>query len=636
MDNRSSVVLNLSAVCMTLLLLHGQVNGDIRSTIAALNRRIADLQVLHNEDFVPGRSWARQLGLYASEVRLNFHGPPEMSLLRDVGLYDNNAFATLWIVTCLLESHTYGTAPAPDPNRLQLAVDAINTFHSKNLPGEAAMDFWPQVYNKTSGVWVQSPENLLQVIQLSENDFPWNTIKTILLDLGLHDLWNDVVTMQELMKDVSNAYRIPPDFDDSSLNLGLGTQLLQLKDSFPLAYQSWASNNTDLQSLQNHLKSYAYRPLSKDNNANTIDPRTYYYMRPFLEKAAKTGDQIALVTTWIQNLAEAREMAMADKGVIMPFFLNNVDVTVAANTLAGITEALLAGMVKPTWFDQDLQRIYLNTTAMIAWAVTSETIFTRPDLVMTYYPSLYNFLWYSSRTLFLLQSNQDKLQDYPDCVKDVQQLLTTTFRYHVTHRLMSSAQTDKEKESFFDDFLGDGDKDILGKPKIHGEDRIFSTGQAVNTLLATWTTFNRTSKKLVWIRETHADVKTLVSQAVSWLEKNTLSGRYKTYNAFFSGSTKGLSSLPFLYPANFLQYVNGTALPPTTNLTRDALFIAGVTGVIDPAEYQKMVDQPHFGYATPTKFEGFNGPETLFPFWSSEPYTYATAMLALAQYDNIA
>eukprot|EP00058_Branchiostoma_floridae_P009045 XP_002594533.1 hypothetical protein BRAFLDRAFT_87756 [Branchiostoma floridae] len=589
MDNRSSVVLNLSAVCMTLLLLHGQVNGDIRSTIAALNRRIADLQVLHNEDFVPGRSWARQLGLYASEVRLNFHGPPEMSLLRDVGLYDNNAFATLWIVTCLLESHTYGTAPAPDPNRLQLAVDAINTFHSKNLPGEAAMDFWPQVYNKTSGVWVQSPENLLQVIQLSENDFPWNTIKTILLDLGLHDLWNDVVTMQELMKDVSNAYRIPPDFDDSSLNLGLGTQLLQLKDSFPLAYQSWASNNTDLQSLQNHLKSYAYRPLSKDNNANTIDPRTYYYMRPFLEKAAKTGDQIALVTTW---------------------------------------------------------RIYLNTTAMIAWAVTSETIFTRPDLVMTYYPSLYNFLWYSSRTLFLLQSNQDKLQDYPDCVKDVQQLLTTTFRYHVTHRLMSSAQTDKEKESFFDDFLGDGDKDILGKPKVRrslchtcrtrGLRRQIEINSAVlngNIWFCHRFAENCTTNV---VRQTHADVKTLVSQAVSWLEKNTLSGRYKTYNAFFSGSTKGLSSLPFLYPANFLQYVNGTALPPTTNLTRDALFIAGVTGVIDPAEYQKMVDQPHFGYATPTKFEGFNGPETLFPFWSSEPYTYATAMLALAQYDNIA
>ncbi|XP_078676657.1 uncharacterized protein LOC144913686 [Branchiostoma floridae x Branchiostoma belcheri] len=326
---------------------------------------------------------------------------------------------------------------------------------------------------------------------------------------------------------------------------------------------------------------------------------------------------------------------MVEKGVLMPYNLNNVDVTVAANTLAGITEALLAGLVhQEKWFDHDVQRIYLNTTAMISWAVTSEAIFTRPDLVMTYYPSLYNFLWYSSRTLFLLQSNQDRLQHYPDCVRDVQQILTATFRDHVTPKLLARAQTDHGQETFFDDFLGDGDKDIFGRPKIHGEDRIFSTAQVVNTLLATWTTFNRTSKKLVWIEETPADVKTLVSQAVSWLEKNTLSGRYKPYNAFFSGSTKGLSSVPFLYPANFVQYLNGSAVPPAANVSFDV--IAGVTGVIDPDEYQKMVEQPHFGYATPTKFDGFNAPENFFPFWSSEPYTYATVMLALAQYDNIA
>ncbi|XP_019646956.1 PREDICTED: uncharacterized protein LOC109487404 [Branchiostoma belcheri] len=623
--------LTLLAVFHVLILLQVQVQGDVRPTIAALNRRIADLQALHDEDVIPGQ--ARQKGLYSSMIRLNVHGPPEVSVLRDMGLYDNNAFATLWIVTCLLESHTYGTAPAPDPGRLQLAVDAVNTFHSKNLPGQSAMDFWPQVYNESGGVWVQSPENLLQVMQLGENDFPWNTIKKVLLGLGLDKLWKDVADMHEVLKDTEHAYRIPPDFDDSFLNLGLGAQLLQLKDSFPLAYRSWASNNTDLQSLQNHLKSYAYRPLSRDNNADTIDPRTYYYMRPFLEKAAREGDEIALVTTWLQNLAELR--VMVEKGVLMPYNLNNVDVTVAANTLAGITEALLAGLVnQEKWFDHDVQRIYLNTTAMISWAVTSEAIFTRPDLVMTYYPSLYNFLWYSSRTLFLLQSNQDRLQHYPDCVRDVQQILTTTFRDHVTPKLLARAQTDRGQETFFDDFLGDGDKDIFGRPKIHGEDRIFSTAQVVNTLLATWTTFNRTSKKLVWIEETPADVKTLVSEAVSWLEKNTLSGRYKPYNAFFSGSTKGLSSVPFLYPANFVQYLNGSAVPPAANVSFDV--IAGVTGVIDPDEYQKMVEQPHFGYATPTKFDGFNGPENFFPFWSSEPYTYATVMLALAQYDNIA
>lgn len=55
----------------------------------------------------------------------------------------------------------------------------------------------------------------------------------------------------------------------------------------------------------------------------------------------------------IQNVDEA--MALSDKGVAMPFFVNNVDVTVAANTVNGLTSALLSGLFKPTDFDSDIQ-----------------------------------------------------------------------------------------------------------------------------------------------------------------------------------------------------------------------------------------------------------------------------------------
>lgn len=48
-------------------------------------------------------------------------------------------------------------------------------------------------------------------------------------------------------------------------------------------------------------------------------------------------------------------MALSDKGVAMPFFVNNVDVTVAANTVNGLTSALLSGLFKPTDFDSDVQ-----------------------------------------------------------------------------------------------------------------------------------------------------------------------------------------------------------------------------------------------------------------------------------------
>ena len=48
-------------------------------------------------------------------------------------------------------------------------------------------------------------------------------------------------------------------------------------------------------------------------------------------------------------------LKLSGKGVAMPFFVNNVDVTVAANTLNGLTSALLTGLFTPADFDSDVQ-----------------------------------------------------------------------------------------------------------------------------------------------------------------------------------------------------------------------------------------------------------------------------------------
>ena len=73
---------------------------------------------------------------------------------------------------------------------------------------------------------------------------------------------------------------------------------------------------------------------------------------------------------------------------------------------------------------------------------------------------------------------------------------------------------------------------LLGKPVNNAEDRIFSTAMAVNTLLYTWRDGTDLSA------ETPLTVSTTIQQLCGWLEKNTLSGEYKPYNAFFSGSVK--------------------------------------------------------------------------------------------------
>ena len=46
--------------------------------------------------------------------------------------------------------------------------------------------------------------------------------------------------------------------------------------------------------------------------------------------------------------------------------------------------------------------------------------------------------------------------------------------------------------------------------------------------------------------------------SVNWLQANILKNKYKKQNAFFSGSVKGYTDLPFWYPANYLKMLNGS------------------------------------------------------------------------------
>ena len=90
--------------------------------------------------------------------------------------------------------------------------------------------------------------------------------------------------------------------------------------------------------------------------------------------------------------------------------------------------------------------------------------------------------------------------------------------------------------------------------------------------------------------------------------------------------------LPFFYPINFMQFLNGSNVPSNiVNLTNEySNLVAGVHSVIPEEEYVEMLKKQHFGMLTPIDFYGYN--QDSFPFWSSEPFTYASSMLALTQY----
>ena len=259
----------------------------------------------------------------------------------------------------------------------------------------------------------------------------------------------------------------------------------------------------------------------------------------------------------------------------------------------------------------------------------------RPDLAQVYYPSHYNFLWYGSRSLFLLENARRAQRTLPDVFSQVYDVLADAYRNDALRYFQENVRSDSAS---YDDFLGINDTNIFGKSAPSGEDRVFSTAQTVNVLLASFTYFNQSNGQLNWIStggqiET---VKAMVNRSVSWLIANTF--QYKPFNCFFSGSVKGFSSLPFWYPANVYQFLNGTNFDPTTfNTKSNSLVdsIVGVTGYINEADYQRMLTETHFNVSTPTTFNGYNVRQGEFPFWSSQPYTHAVTLLALAQWNNL-
>ena len=641
-----------------VILLINSFNFISNDILKELGDKINSFQVLHDQEYKPPFKWAEKRGLFRSDIRINVFGNPVAHEVRSgeiTAIFDNDMFSTGWIITTLLESVLYGKGSIFfDAERLQIALESIGAFNNKNDNNYAhslIRTFWPQIFNSTNNIWQQQPDNIRNVA-LNIEHIPWDSIEKILSILQFKNLIEYAEDFRRLGSESIKAFCIPPDFDDTYLNLGLGATLYKLRNVYPVSYESWIKNNTDIQHLIEVTNKYAYKPFSSDPNENTIDPRTFYFARGFIQQAFKENRPLSLITTWIQNIDEQRKLK--DKSVSMPFSINNVDVTVSANTVYGITSAAIYNINNFTQhFMQNSQIIqtYLNTTKFISWAIKGN-FSDRPDLAQVYYPSTYNFLWYASRTLFLIENEIGKyfyftkigktdeyftsLESVRDILLEAKAYLQDAFENKATQYLLKWKINDGQEKTHFRDFIGLNDTNIFGKPDPKNEDALFSTAQAINILIATWTYQRPETNSLNWKDNTPNDVKNLVQTSINWLTENVLGKKFKSFNAFFSGSVKGFNSLPFWYPANFVQFLNGTSADPDKISTDDlGEVIYGVQGTIEESEFQKMVRQKHFNVSTPIDFIGYNVKENIFPFWSSSPYTYAVCLLALSQFNNI-
>ncbi|KAH9489150.1 hypothetical protein Btru_052324 [Bulinus truncatus] len=213
-------------------------------------------------------------------------------------------------------------------------------------------------------------------------------------------------------------------------------------------------------------------------------------------------------------------------------------------------------------------------------------------------------------------------------------ILKNATQYEMTKTILTQAKTEPTEKNYFDDFLGDADFTRDKKPLNRGEDRIFTTAMAANALIYTWSIYDQTTGKSHWRLGTPGSVLKTITGCVTWLTEHTLDDNYDPWNAFFSGSAKDVQSLPFWYPANRFEFLNGTVIDDWSTIP-NATFVYGVSGYIEPKKYNAMLAQPHFGVSTPLIFPGYNSNSSIFPFWSSASYTYSSTILAVSRFNNI-
>ena len=281
------------------------------------------------------------------------------------------------------------------------------------------------------------------------------------------------------------AFHIPADFDDIFVNLGFGTLLLNYANQtnhLQALFQTWLKNNTNFVEAVALLKKYAYRPQSGTLDSGMVDPRTFLYLREYLyqmEAANRTG---AFAVTWALNLSEDRE---THDSYAMPFNTNNIDLTVCSNVVYGLTAAVLARLGDPgpeEWFDAEIQMIYENTTDLIVWAI-EQNFSGRPDIALTYYPSVFNFYWFTTRTLNLIQSYSARhdgvLPPFP-VLGRVKERLLVAMRNVVTPTVLKMATQDEQgATACFDEFLGGNDRTILGEKKEHNKILLWITNRKI-------------------------------------------------------------------------------------------------------------------------------------------------------------
>jgi len=606
-------------------------DGDHSAMINTLYEKVVSLQCQETIPFKLGEHMYHKKGIYASYIKQNFHGSFQLAEARRIlGCPDNNMFATAWVTSSLLEAYMYTDGPKPNEENIKMTLDALVGHHDHNRKyNNSLMTFWEQKYNATLSYYQSTPFNIVEILDLG-SQLNMTALTIVMDQLGLKSVVGYIRSIIGSRKTYLQAFQIPPDFDDTSVNLGLGSLLYTAKDDFPEAWETWSSQNTNITSVFDALKKYAYRPFDEDRNVNSIDQRTYMWIRKFLEQAKLEGKNVTLVPTWIQNLDELSVEFY--KGVVMPLNINNIDTTVVANTVYAITSSILTGLVTADVLDDPvLESVYHNSSALLAYEINNNMT-DRPDIALLYYPSQVEFDWFVARTFSILDASRRKEALPKPVMENVYQMLKKAVYGEMTKFILYQAKYDQFGRVFCDDFLGNDDINPANNKTLNrAEDRMFTTSMAANALLYTWTTVNETTREVRWRPKTPEIVKRTVKGMVDWLTANVLGEDFDPSNAFFTGSGKGPTTYIYRFPNNVNEYLNGTEVNRTIRCTSNCTTLQCIRGHMDQEEYEAQLVK----MKSPIDFTSFNDYNGYFPYWSSPAYTYSISSMVFSRYDNL-
>ena len=587
----------------------------LRDTITQLVQTLNEEQIKKSTGFFPPISFIEDQGLYKSYVKLNFLGTyPHYLLRKYFSVPDSNMFISNFVSLALIETWELGTIDLPR-DQLELAVNSILNFKDKNDNETDIYTFWLQKMGESK--FTAMPLNLVYGIdafmQFSE------VMKVILDTLGLDDFYKKYIDyFVQMFKIYEVVFKIPSDADDTSVNMALGGKLWLHKDEMQELNNNWTKVNSHLnETIQAYLR-FAYKPFASDINEAMTDPRTYYYLHEFL-KLKPNDTNLTFINTWITNLEGDKENY---PDVAMPVHVNNVDLSVNANSLFGLSHVVIT---HPDLVTDELLNLYRSVSELVVWAIENEVVLTRPDVVILYYPSVYDFYWFVARVCILLEkySNEIQFNELHETRKNFGKVLREVGSNQIIN-LARADQTSENSRIFWEDFLGSNDTTPTG------EDRLFSTSLAINMLIDTWT--NHSNGSIFWRDDVPSKVVETVVKAIEFLNDEILEDNFAKENAFFSASYKGNSTDFFAYPRNEFGYINGSAIN-STDFDFSKVYL-GVKGVVDEAVYEQWLNQSwENGKDVPKVFPGFN--EQAFPYWSSPAMTYALALMGLSKFEVI-